>query len=154
MWQNPFIFHQVFAHESASNITLHAADLTIQNDTISVARVGEEEEEMMVVTGVQYDKDREFIIINTRTELETGASYKVTIDYTAYLKDNLKGFYRWHKWVIYPDSGKKKEIKTVLVTDLSTPTPRPTHQSTSLSLSFRQLTQGELFHALTNLESR
>ena len=94
--QNPFVGDQVFAHESASNITLHAADLTIQNDTISVAKVGEEEEveEMMVVTGVQYDKDREFIIINTGSELETGASYKVTIDYTAYLKDNLKGFYR------------------------------------------------------------
>ena len=92
--QNPFVGDQVFAHESASNITLHAADLTIQNDTISVAKVGEEEEEMMVVTGVQYDKDREFIIINTGSELDTGASYKVTIDYTAYLKDNLKGFYR------------------------------------------------------------
>ena len=54
----------------------------------------EEEEEKMVVSGIDYDKDREFIIINTASKLETGASYKVTIDYTAYLKDNLKGFYR------------------------------------------------------------
>ena len=52
------------------------------------------EEEKMVVTGIDYDKDREFIIIYTASELEKGASYKVTIDYTAYLKDNLKGFYR------------------------------------------------------------
>ena len=88
-----FVGHKVLAHKSASNITLHAADLTIQNDTISVAKVGEVEE-MMTVTGIDYDKDREFIIINTGSELETGASYRVTIDYTAYLKDNLKGFYR------------------------------------------------------------
>ena len=55
---------------------------------------GEELEKMLMVTGIDYDKDREFIIINTGSELETGASYRVTIDYTAYLKDSLKGFYR------------------------------------------------------------
>ena len=58
-----------------------------------MAKIGEEQK--MVVTGIDYDKDREFIIINTASKLETGASYKVTIDYTAYLKDNLKGFYRY-----------------------------------------------------------
>ena len=91
-----FVGHKVLAHKSASNITLHAADLTIQNDTISVAKIGEDGgvEEMLMVTAIDYDKDREFIIINTGSELETGASYRVTIDYTAYLKDNLKGFYR------------------------------------------------------------
>ena len=97
LWENPEFFLQVLTHESASNITLHAADLIIQNDTISVAKIGEEQK--MVVTGIDYDKDREFIIINTASKLETGASYKVTIDYTAYLKDNLKGFYRWHTFL-------------------------------------------------------
>ena len=86
---------QVLCHESASNITLHAADLTIQNDTITVARLREDQgEEEVTVTGVEYDEDREFILILTQAELERGASYRVTIDYTAYLKDNLKGFYR------------------------------------------------------------
>ena len=76
---------------SSSNITLHAADLKIENDTISVV---EENKRDVGVRAVEYDTDREFVILNLASQLQPGRKYKVTILYTAFLRDNLKGFYR------------------------------------------------------------
>ena len=76
---------------ASSNITLHAADLKIENDTI---RVLDENSQDVGMRNVEYDTDREFVIINLASQLEPGKKYKVTILYTAFLRDNLKGFYR------------------------------------------------------------
>ena len=85
-------FPEILCHEPDSNITLHAADLNIQNDTVTVVEA--EAREQLEVVAVSYDKDREFFIIYTGAELRRGARYRVRIEYTAHLKDNLKGFYR------------------------------------------------------------
>ena len=77
----------------ASNITLHAADLEIENNTVTVSDMSSGEE--VSVLGVAYDEAREFFIINTGAEMEKGKKYVIKIKYTAYLKDNLKGFYRY-----------------------------------------------------------
>lgn len=82
---------QVLCHHPSSNITVHAADLSINNDTVVVA---DEDGNSLDVEGVQYDKDREFFIINLSEQLIVGKMYTVEISYIAYLKDNLKGFYR------------------------------------------------------------
>ena len=58
--------------------------------TVVEAEAGDQLE----VVAVSYDKDREFFIIYTGAELRRGARYRVRIEYTAHLKDNLKGFYR------------------------------------------------------------
>ena len=76
---------------SSSNITLHAADLQIENDTI---RVVDEDSRDVGVRSVEYDPDREFVILQLASQLQPGSKYKVTILYTAFLRDNLKGFYR------------------------------------------------------------
>jgi len=76
---------------SSSNITLHAADLQIENDTI---RVVDEDSRDVGVRSVEYDQDREFVILQLASQLQPGRKYKVTILYTAFLRDNLKGFYR------------------------------------------------------------
>ena len=76
---------------SSSNITLHAADLQIENDTI---RVKDENSQDVGMINVEYDTDREFVILHLASQLQPGRKYKVTILYTAFLRDNLKGFYR------------------------------------------------------------
>ena len=77
--------------EPSSNITLHAADLSIDNDTVTVVEKGGKK---INIDNVDYDEDREFVIIHLQTSCTVGKSYVANIQYTAYLKDNLKGFYR------------------------------------------------------------
>lgn len=75
----------------AKNITLHAADLKIENDTIVVT---DSSGKSIDIKKVSYDTDREFVILHLSSVLEKDAHYFAKISYTAYLKDNLKGFYR------------------------------------------------------------
>ena len=77
--------------ESATNVTLHAADLVIQNDTLHIM---EKDGNDVDISNIVYDLDREFFIINLRTSLVAGKTYVVRIHYMAKLNDNLKGFYR------------------------------------------------------------
>ena len=77
--------------ESAFNVTLHTADMLIQNDTIEIK---EEDGKRVEIFQVDYDLDREFIIINLNSGLSAGKKYFITIRYTAHLRDSLKGFYR------------------------------------------------------------
>ena len=77
----------------AANITLHAADLEIENNTVTVNDLSSGDE--IEVVNVAYDEAREFLILNTGSELQKGKKYVIKIQYTAFLKDNLKGFYRY-----------------------------------------------------------
>jgi len=83
---------EVVCRVSASNITLHAADLKIDNKTVEV--VNTKSGDRVSVSGVEYDEDREFFILHTAAPLQSGTNYIIKIQYTAYLRDNLKGFYR------------------------------------------------------------
>ena len=77
--------------ESALNITLHAVDLVVENDTVHIM---EKDGNDLNISNIVYDLDRDFFIINLRTSLVSGKTYVVRIHYMAKLKDNLKGFYR------------------------------------------------------------
>ena len=77
--------------EAASNITLHAADLSIENGTVTVVEKGGKS---LNIANIEYDENREFFIIHLNESFTVGKSYITKIHYTAYLKDNLKGFYR------------------------------------------------------------
>jgi len=77
--------------ESAYNVTLHAADLAIENDTVAIMEKGGNHVDIFKI---DYDMAREFIIINLNNGLLAGKIYVIKIHYTAFLKDNLKGFYR------------------------------------------------------------
>ena len=46
------------------------------------------------VTGHRFDKDREFYITELDKAIVKGNRYSISMDYTAKLSDNLKGFYR------------------------------------------------------------
>ena len=82
---------QVTCHQPSRNITLHAADITIDNDTVAVF---DNDGNTMDVAKISYDKDREFVIIHLGSPMSQDSDYFIKISYTAYLKDNLKGFYR------------------------------------------------------------
>ena len=77
--------------ESAYNVTLHAADLAIENDTVAIMEKGGNHVDIF---NIDYDMAREFIIVNLNNGLLAGKIYVIKIHYTAFLKDNLKGFYR------------------------------------------------------------
>jgi len=77
---------------AADNVTLHSADMVINNDTVSLQE--KKSGRSIQITGHSYDKDREFYISKLGESLQPGMQYTIRIQYTAYLKDNLKGFYR------------------------------------------------------------
>ena len=84
---------EVLCRLPATNITLHAADLEIENNTVTVTDLSTGDD--IEVVDVAYDEAREFFILNTGSELEQDKKYVIKIQYTAFLKDNLKGFYRF-----------------------------------------------------------
>jgi len=77
--------------EPGRNITLHSKDIEIQNKTVTVQ---DEQSNNVGISSYSYDKDREFFILHLSTNLKKGSRYTVKITFTAFLKDNLKGFYR------------------------------------------------------------
>jgi len=89
-------------HEGA-NITLHSKDTEIQNKTV---KVEDNQGNNVGISRYSYDHGREFFILHLTKNLEKGTRYTVKITFTAFLRDNLKGFYRSE----YDDkeSGKKE----------------------------------------------
>jgi len=77
--------------EPAYNVTLHATDIEIENESVIVM---EKDGDAIEIFNIDYDTDREFFIANLNAGLEAGKTYVIKIHYTAHLNDNLKGFYR------------------------------------------------------------
>ena len=74
------------------NVTVHAADLAMMNETIVVEEVGTGKN--IPIRKHSYDFDREFHVAHLRSTLEKGKEYVIKIHFTAVLSDSLKGFYR------------------------------------------------------------
>ena len=83
---------EMLCRQAADNVTLHVADLLLQNNTVRLEEKTTKKE--VPITGHDYDMDREFYIAKLGENLQPGKVYVIKIEYTAYLKDNLKGFYR------------------------------------------------------------
>merc|ERR1719464_939165 len=76
----------------SKNVTLHVADMTLNNDTITLTDM--KNGKKIPIEKHAYDKDREFYIAHLSQQLTPGNKYKIVIDYVANLNDDLKGFYR------------------------------------------------------------
>lgn len=87
----------------SKNVTLHVADMTLDNDTITLTDT-ENGKEIPIVKHA-YDLDREFYIAHLGQTLQPGRTYKISISYVANLNDNLKGFYR----SVYKDLSTNKD---------------------------------------------
>jgi len=93
---------EMYCDRSGSNVTLHTADMLIQNETV---KVQDQNGNSVSISKYDYDKDREFFIVHLTNNLQRGKKYTIKIFFTAYLKDNLKGFYR----SVYTDRQTNKE---------------------------------------------
>ena len=83
---------RMLCNAASDNVTLHVADILVENSTVVLKESDTGRE--IPITGHDYDKDREFYISKLGEMLQPGKMYSIKIAYTAYLKDNLKGFYR------------------------------------------------------------
>ncbi|KAJ8889375.1 hypothetical protein PR048_008874 [Dryococelus australis] len=70
---------------NTDRITLHAHDLDIEEDTISVG---------VDVSAVTVDAVRQFYDIKLEEELEAGKQYQLQMSYTGHLREDMYGFYR------------------------------------------------------------
>lgn len=91
------------------NVTLHVADMTLDNDTITL--VDMETNKLIRIEKHAYDLDRKFYIAHLSQSLTPGRKYKITINFVASLNDNLKGFYR----SVYKDLSTGKEEYVQLI---------------------------------------
>ncbi|CAG0882840.1 unnamed protein product, partial [Cyprideis torosa] len=76
----------------ASNITLHALDLDIDDSSIRVSEANSQED--LLISRTSNDSVRQFFIIHLKQELQAGKNYTVRLEYVAQLADSLSGFYR------------------------------------------------------------
>lgn len=79
--------------EATSEIVLHAKELVLNVNTLVVI----DERANMVysyVDDVEYDKVHDFATIKLTTALEAGGRYRMSVDFTGILNDDLDGFYR------------------------------------------------------------
>lgn len=98
----PFIYENFTFHgevsiifnvtESCHNVTLHAVDLDIVDDSVSLSRiVGNSSVNIGRTTN---DSARQFFIVHVDEELQEGQQYAVRMSFTGVLNDLLQGFYR------------------------------------------------------------
>lgn len=89
------------ALEATNKITLHARQLTVDQQNIKLTQLTGFEIDINAVT---YQEDREFLTIETGENLVKGDNYLLTIKYNGTLREDKGGFYRSS----YDDADKKK----------------------------------------------
>ncbi|XP_063599467.1 aminopeptidase N-like [Penaeus indicus] len=82
---------ELTALTKASNITLHVADIDIQQDTIMVTPSSAQP---IPISKTEDDASNEFFIVHLEEELFEGENFTLSLDFEGYLNDQLKGFYR------------------------------------------------------------
>ncbi|XP_069977183.1 aminopeptidase N [Penaeus vannamei] len=95
--------------EPTSNITLHMADIITKNDTAKLLALEEEANREVMIRSQQYDPARQFYVVHLGEFLQKGRTYLLSVEYRAYLSNQLRGFYR----STYTDvDGSKRNLAT------------------------------------------
>ncbi|XP_063229949.1 uncharacterized protein LOC134535043 [Bacillus rossius redtenbacheri] len=77
------------------NVTLHAEDLEVEGDSVSVTTSGAEGQgEEVEVTTRSRDEDRSFYTVTLDSPLKVGGEYTLRMNYTGHHRDSMRGFYR------------------------------------------------------------
>ncbi|XP_063230524.1 aminopeptidase N-like [Bacillus rossius redtenbacheri] len=77
------------------NVTLHAEDLEVEGDSVSVTTSGAEGEgEEVEVTTRSRDEDRSFYTVTLDSPLKLNGEYTLRMNYTGHHRDSMRGFYR------------------------------------------------------------
>ncbi|XP_015838559.2 aminopeptidase N isoform X1 [Tribolium castaneum] len=85
---------QLTCHEPTHNITLHASNLTILDDQVTVRDVSSSKPKSLKVKIVELDPANEFLIVSLEEQLQKDHNYELFVPFKAVLDDGLKGFYR------------------------------------------------------------
>lgn len=84
--------------ESTNEIYLHINDLTINNSSIVIKEVIQNQTtddlKPLQIESLRIDQNSHFFIINLRDNLKATYSYSVYIEYKGNLNNDLRGFYR------------------------------------------------------------
>lgn len=78
--------------ENCQNVTLHAVELDISDESVTVAKFLEDTS--VTVARISNDSARQFYIVHLDEELQEGEQYVVRMRFTGVLNDLLQGFYR------------------------------------------------------------
>ena len=81
----------MLCNKPSDNVTLHVNDILIENSTVVLKE--SESGRKIPITGDEYDEVKHFYTSRLGEKLKPGERYIIKISYTAYLKENRKGFY-------------------------------------------------------------
>lgn len=76
---------------AASNVTLHAVDIEIENSTLTLENL--DGNEIIQIASYDYDMAREFLILHLEQKLRVGSRYLLSLAFTSKLRDDLTGFF-------------------------------------------------------------
>nr|CAD7255859.1 unnamed protein product [Timema shepardi] len=82
---------------ATNSITVHANDLEIDNESVSVHSLTDEVD--LVVLGLSPDARRHFFTVTLADSLVVGQQYRLRINYTGHLREDMGGFYRSYYYV-------------------------------------------------------
>lgn len=93
--------------EETDRIILHSADIIVDRNSIRLIQHGKEND-TVAVDAIEYDTDREFLIIplGGKAKLVKGLNYTLSMDFVGNLNDQLKGLYRSS----YKENGAEKLV--------------------------------------------
>ena len=79
---------------ATDRVVMHGVNLTVPDDSIEIEPMDSTStNEPIQVVSVDYDHSKEFIIIQLAPKMRVGR-YRIRLDYTGALSNNLKGLYR------------------------------------------------------------
>ncbi|KAK7077379.1 hypothetical protein SK128_027509 [Halocaridina rubra] len=80
--------------EATSNVTLHILGINTKNESVKVVPVDDPQNPGVEITNHAFDSVRQFYVATLAQELEQGKNYYLSMNFEAYLSEQLYGFYR------------------------------------------------------------
>lgn len=80
--------------ENSPNITLHAKNLNISTDDLSIHQLNGNNRRQLSINRTEAKEEFDFFIIHTNEQLEKDKQYEVFIPFRSDLSKGLLGFYR------------------------------------------------------------
>lgn len=87
-------YFQATCVSPTTNITLHSVGLQINEHEVTVQDISSKDPKTLIVSGLEYDKDNEFVVIKLKEALQADHKYEIYIKFSGKLLDGLAGYYR------------------------------------------------------------
>ena len=82
--------------ETCKNITLHSMSLIVNWSYSQIQKLDGDDQpiENVSIVSQYFAEEKQFLVIETKNELEAGSFYVVKLKFVGAIKDNLQGFYK------------------------------------------------------------